>query len=83
VYEDRYRKVAGTWYFARRTHRLFYGAEVGTNPLGLPPANWPERHQGWGTLPSAWNTWGRFWASSDDATVETRNGQTTYERDPE
>ena len=62
VYEDRYRKRAGAWYFARRNHRLFYGAEVGTNPLGLPPANWPKRHDGWGTVPGEWDSWRRFWA---------------------
>jgi hypothetical protein len=65
AYEDTYRRVEGTWYFVRRVHRLFYGAEVGVNPLGLPPANWPEHHDGRGTLPEAWDTWGRFWSAGD------------------
>ena len=61
VYDDEYRRVDGTWCFVRRIHRLFYGAEVGVNPLRLPPADWPEHHDGTGTLPGEWATWGRFW----------------------
>ena len=63
VYDDTYRREAGTWYFVRRLHRLFYGADVGANPLGLPPANWPEHHTGRGTLPEAWESWQEFWAT--------------------
>ena len=62
AYEDRYRRNDGTWYFVRRIHRLFYGAEVGVNPLGLPPADWPAHHDGRGTLPEAWASWVRFWS---------------------
>jgi ketosteroid isomerase-like protein len=79
VYEDCYRKTAGTWYFVRRNHRLFYGAEVGTNPLGLPPANWPKRHDGWGTVPVEWDSWRRFWA--DPSTTETTTEEADLRRD--
>jgi ketosteroid isomerase-like protein len=76
VYDDRYRKSGGRWYFVRRTHRLFYGAEVGTNPLGLPPADWPEHHDGWGTVPAGWDSWQRFWADpavgSEDERIQNR-----------
>ena len=65
VYDDEYRRVDGTWCFVRRVHRLFYGAEVGVNPLGLPPADWPAHHDGRGTLPEAWDTWARFWSAGD------------------
>ncbi len=64
VYSDDYRRVDGTWCFVRRHHRLFYGAQVGANPLGLPPANWPDHHDGWGTVPAAWESWRRFWADA-------------------
>lgn len=64
LYRDRYRRVDGHWYFVRRQHLLFYGAEVGRNPLGLPPANWPEHHDGWGTVPECWESWRRFWDGS-------------------
>ena len=76
VYDDRYRSVDGSWYFVSRNHRLFYGAEVGVNPLGLPPANWPERHEGWGTVPAAWDSWRRFWA---DAAGDGRDQPRTKE----
>ena len=60
-YQDTYERRDGRWYFVRRIHQLFYGAEVGTNPLTLPPANWPEHHDGMGTVPECWDTWKDFW----------------------
>jgi len=61
VYRDTYERRDGRWLFVRRVHELFYGAEVGVNPLGLPPAHWPEHHDGRGTLPHGWETWQNFW----------------------
>jgi ketosteroid isomerase-like protein len=63
-YDDTYARVDGEWLFVRRKHLLFYGAEVGVNPLTLPPANWPEHHDGLGTLPYSEETWQRFWPSA-------------------
>jgi ketosteroid isomerase-like protein len=60
-YDDTYRRVDGEWLFVRRKHLLFYGAEVGVNPLTLPPANWPEHHDGLGSLPYSEPTWNQFW----------------------
>lgn len=62
-YRDTYERRDGAWYFVRRKHLLWFGAELGQSPLGLPPANWPEHHTGTGELPEAWDTWRRFWAS--------------------
>lgn len=59
-YDDTYERRDGHWYFVRRLHKLFYGAEVGVNPLDLPPANWPEHHDGLGTLPYEEPTWQSF-----------------------
>lgn len=59
-YDDTYERRDGRWLFVRRKHLLFYGAEVGVNPLTLPPANWPEHHDGLGTLPTSEPTWQRF-----------------------
>ncbi len=60
-YRDKYERRDGHWYFVRRNHLLWYGAELGQNPLGLPPANWPASHTGRGTLPESWESWKRFW----------------------
>ncbi len=60
LYRDTYERRGDHWYFVRRIHELWYGAEVGVNPLSLPPANWPEHHDGRGTLPECWKTWNEF-----------------------
>jgi ketosteroid isomerase-like protein len=59
-YDDTYERRDGHWYFVKRKHLLFYGAEVGVDPLTLPPANWPEHHDGRGTLPQSEPTWQAF-----------------------
>ncbi|MAG51398.1 MAG: nuclear transport factor 2 family protein [Acidimicrobiales bacterium] len=69
-YDDTYRRVEGRWLFVRRIHRLFYGAEVGENPLALAPANWPAGHTGMGTLPFEDPTWQDF-NSGQDSTAPT------------
>ena len=65
-YRDTYERREGHWYFVRRKHLLWYGAEIGENPLALPPANWPEHHTGKGTLPESLETWQRFWAEGEE-----------------
>jgi ketosteroid isomerase-like protein len=60
-YGDTYERRAGHWYFVRRVHELWYGVEAAVDPLRLPPANWPEHHDGRGTLPERWETWQEFW----------------------
>lgn len=52
-YEDRYERVDGRWLFARRTHRLWYGASHERSPLDQPPANWPRSQIGVGDIPLA------------------------------
>jgi ketosteroid isomerase-like protein len=64
-YRDHYERRDGHWYFVRRKHLLWYGAELGENPLGLPPAQWPQHHTGRGTLPESWESWQRFWGKRD------------------
>jgi len=65
-YRDTYERRDGHWYFVRRKHLLWYGRGVGTSPLGLPPANWPEHHTGRGELPELDATWREFWSTSPD-----------------
>jgi ketosteroid isomerase-like protein len=60
LYDDEYERRDGTWFFVRRRHELFYGAEVGVNPLTLPPADWPRHEVGMGTVPERWDTWRAF-----------------------
>jgi len=50
-YHDTYERRDDRWRFVRRKHRLWYGAPIGTSPLGLPPANWPQNAVGLGDLP--------------------------------
>jgi hypothetical protein len=52
-YRDGYERRDGVWLFAKRQHLLWYGREVGTSPVGLPRADWPEHDTGWGE-PEAW-----------------------------
>ncbi|MGH2683981.1 MAG: nuclear transport factor 2 family protein [Actinomycetota bacterium] len=61
LYDDTYERRDVRWYFVRRKHLLWYGAPAGESPLGLPLANWPEHHEGIGTIPESWETWQRFW----------------------
>ena len=60
-YHDTYERRDGHWLFVRRKHFLVYGAELGTNPLGLEPANWPASQTGLGSHPQALESWQRFW----------------------
>lgn len=61
LYRDTYERRGGRWYFVRRRHELWYGAEVGVNPLGLGAADWPQHHDGRGTVPEIFPTWRSFW----------------------
>jgi ketosteroid isomerase-like protein len=65
-YRDTYERRDGRWWFVRREHLLWYGRDVGTSPVGLPPANWPQNHTGWGE-PERWARWGARSGESDRA----------------
>lgn len=60
-YRDTYERRDGAWLFVRRRHLLWYGSDVGQNPLELPPAEWPTSQVGTGTIPQSWDTWQAFW----------------------
>ncbi len=62
LYRDTYERRDGRWFFVRRIHELWYGQVASPNPLEQAPANWPERHDGRGTVPESWSSWRRFWA---------------------
>lgn len=65
LYRDTYERRDGRWYFVRRIHELWYGREAPSSPLDLPPAQWPDNHDGLGTVPQSWPTWGAFWEGRD------------------
>jgi len=64
-YHDRYELCSGRWLFVRRRHLLVYGADLGQSPLGLPPADWPRRQTGWGSVPASLPSWQRFWGEGE------------------
>ena len=66
LYRDTYERRDGEWFFVRRVHELWYGLEADPNPLDQAPAHWPLNHDGLGTVPESWPTWGRFWAEGPD-----------------
>ena len=61
LYRDTYARRDGRWRFVRRRHELWYGAEVAPSPLAQPPAEWPARQVGRGTVPDSWPSWSDFW----------------------
>lgn len=63
-YHDTYARVGSTWLFVRRVHLLWYGADMLTRPVGLPPADYRTGTWGKGELPEWFPTWGPFWASA-------------------
>lgn len=62
-YDDRYVRVDGRWCFTRRRHELWLGwRHDEPDPLGQPPAAWPERQIGLGSRPYDDPTWQQFWS---------------------
>ena len=61
VYTDRYRR-GSQWQFMSRRHELVYGVPTAEQPFDQPPANWPEHHDGLGTVPERFETWRAFWS---------------------
>lgn len=59
-YHDRYELREEHWLFVRRKHLLWYGVVLPYNPMEQPPAQWPKRQVGRGTVPECWESWQRF-----------------------
>ena len=62
LYRDTYERRDGEWLFVRRRHELWYGQALDRSPLAQAPANWPENHDGLGTVPGTWPSWDAFWS---------------------
>jgi ketosteroid isomerase-like protein len=65
-YRDTYSRRDGRWYFVRRKHLLWYGADVLTRPVDLPAADYRTGKWGKGELPEWFPTWGPFWDHEHD-----------------
>ena len=59
-YHDSYELRDESWLFVRRKHLLWYGVVLPYNPMEQPPAEWPKRQIGRGTVPDCWESWRRF-----------------------
>jgi hypothetical protein len=70
-YHDTYERRDGRWMFQRRSHHLWYGADMLTRPNVLPDANWPEHQTGKGVLPELMPTW-QAWTTEREATRAQR-----------
>ena len=66
LYRDTYERRGDEWLFVRRIHELWYGLALDVSPLDQPPAEWPTRSFGRGTVPESWPSWGAFWAPAGD-----------------
>ena len=60
-YRDVYERRDGRWLFVRRVHVLWWGVETAERPYSQRPANWPEHHDGLGTVPYDVASWQAFW----------------------
>lgn len=69
-YDDRYERRDGIWYFSGRKHQLFYSVDVGQNPLGYAPANWPQSNIGLGSLPYSQPSWQKFWQNNNTGATD-------------
>jgi|SRR6185437_3440798 len=67
VYEDRYERQAGHWYFRSRRPHAFYAADIKESPLDVENRfNFPNNpFMTRPTLPDRWPSWGRFWAEAE------------------
>jgi len=66
VYLDEYARANGKWLFASRHHLLFYGAELGQNPMELAPSDGMELTTGKGSMPQRWPSYRRFFEQFPD-----------------
>ncbi len=65
-YRDTYERRDGEWLFVRHIHVLWYGVETAERPLAQEPANWPQNHDGLGTVPYDQDSWKRFWGKGEE-----------------
>jgi SnoaL-like domain len=64
IYDDRYERREGHWYFKSRRPHAFYAADVGESPLAVEGRfHFPNNpFMTRATMPERFPTWERFWA---------------------
>lgn len=82
LYRDTYARCGGRWLFVRRVHELWYGQATEHNPLDQPPANWPARADGRGTVPESFPSWHRFWSPAVAGSGPVRSAPPTPGDEP-
>jgi len=62
-YEDTYTREGDEWLFLKRRHLLWLGwRHTDPEPLAQPPADWPNRQVGAGSVPHDDPAWQEYWA---------------------
>ncbi|MCB1462839.1 MAG: nuclear transport factor 2 family protein [Nitratireductor sp.] len=61
MYYDRYRRVDGGWYFARRQPLYWYATDLNKPPVGAGKMRWPDREPYEGSFHELFPSWQAFW----------------------
>jgi len=61
MYYDRYRRVDGGWYFARRQPLYWYATDLNKPPVGAGKMRWPDREPYEGSFHELFPSWQDFW----------------------
>lgn len=61
MYYDRYRRVGGRWYFARRQPLYWYATDLNKPPIGARKMRWPEQEPYEGSFHELFPSWKEYW----------------------
>lgn len=61
MYYDRYRRVDGRWYFARRQPLYWYATDLNKPPIGSRKMRWPGREPYEGSFHALFPSWTEYW----------------------
>lgn len=61
MYYDRYARVDGRWYFARRQPLYWYATDLNRPPVGSRKMRWPGREPYEGSFHALFPSWKEYW----------------------
>lgn len=61
MYYDRYRRIDGRWYFARRQPLYWYATDLNKPPVGPGKMRWPDREPYEGSFHALFPSWHEYW----------------------